>query len=155
MLVRGFDYYTSTVFEFRHPKFGGSIGGGGRYDKLTEKFGGQPTPACGASIGFERLMLLLEETAAATEDGPDYCVTIFSEELRTQSLRLATSLRQAGRRVDVYPGTGKLKQQFKYADAKKASAALVIGPEEAATGKVKVKDLKTGEEKLVDVGALR
>ena len=87
--------YTGPVFEFRYPGLSGSVGGGGRYDKLTEKFGGQPTPACGASIGFERLMLLLEETAAIAEAGPDYCVTIFSEELRAQSLRLAARLRQA------------------------------------------------------------
>lgn len=146
MLVRGFDYYTSTVFEFRHPKFSGSVGGGGRYDRLTEKFGGQPVPAVGGSIGFERLMLLLDEQ---TESGPDYVVTVFSDELREKTLELAGRLRAAGKSVDVYPGNGKLKQQFKYADAKKAAYALVMGPDEAARGEFKVKDLKTGEERAV------
>ena len=148
-LVRGFDYYTSTVFEFRHPKLSGSLGGGGRYDRLTEKFGGQAVPACGASIGFERLMLLLEESPSGTQDlGPDVCVTVFSEELRAKTLAAANKLRAAGLSVDVYPGCGKFKAQFRYADSRKARLALVLGPEEAAAGRIKVKDLKTGEEKL-------
>ncbi len=145
-LVRGFGYYTGPVFEFRHAKFGGSIGGGGRYDRLTEKFGGQPVPAVGGSIGFERLLLLLGETEVA---GPEYVVTIFSDELRQATLQLASKLRAAGKSVDVYPGSGKLKNQFKYADSKKARFALVMGPDEASKGEVKVKDLKTGEERSV------
>jgi histidyl-tRNA synthetase len=60
-LMRGLDYYTGTVFELGHPKLSSSVGGGGRYDKLTEKFGGPSVPACGGSLGFERLLLILEE----------------------------------------------------------------------------------------------
>jgi len=154
-LVRGFDYYTGTVFEFRHPEFAGSIGGGGRYDRLTEKFGGQPIPACGGSIGFERLMLLLQQRPGAlTAAGPDVCVTVFSEELRPKSLALAMALRSRGLSVDLYPGSGKLKAQFKYADSKKAAFAVVLGPDEAAQGRVNLKDLKTGEEKAVEQAAL-
>jgi histidyl-tRNA synthetase len=148
-LVRGFDYYTGTVFEFRHPKFSGSIGGGGRYDRLTEKFGGQPIPACGGSIGFERLMLILEQQERRAAAGPDVCVTVFSEELRGESLKAATELRRRGLSVDLFPGGGKLKAQFKYADAKKAAYAVVIGPDEAAAGRVNLKNLKTGEEKAL------
>lgn len=148
-LVRGFDYYTGPVFEFRHPKLSGSLGGGGRYDRLTEKFGGPSVPACGASIGFERLMLLLEESGEGPKTaGPDVCVTVFSEELRGPTLALAARLRQAGLNVDVYPGTGKFKAQFKYADSRRARAALVLGPEEAAAGKIKTKNLQNGEERL-------
>jgi histidyl-tRNA synthetase len=149
-LMRGFDYYTSTVFEFRHPKFSGSIGGGGRYDKLTEKFGGQPVPACGGSIGFERLLLILqEEGLAAAKFGKRICVTVFDETLRARTLALAARLRGlgiAGLLVDVYPGAGKLKAQFKYADTTGADFALVMGPDEAAANKVNRKILKTGEE---------
>lgn len=150
-LMRGFDYYTGPVFEFRHPNFSGSVGGGGRYDKLTEKFGGQPVPAVGGSIGFERLMLLLEEEA---ESGPDYVVTVFSDELREKTLELARHLRAAGKSVDVYPGSGKLKQQFKYADSKRAACAIVMGPDEASRGEFKVKDLKTGQERAVKLESL-
>lgn len=147
-LARGFDYYTGPVFEFRHPKLSGSLGGGGRYDRLTEKFGGPAVPACGASIGFERLMLLLEETAPAPASGPRACVTVFSLELRAQSLAAAARLREAGWDVDLYAGTGKLAAQFKYADQRRAGLALVIGPDEAAAGKVKIKDLASGAERL-------
>ncbi len=148
-LVRGFDYYTTTVFEFRHPSFAGSIGGGGRYDKLTEKFGGPATPACGGSIGFERLMLVLEEQGQAAASHPDAVVTVFSDDLRGRSLEVAEALRAKGLTADVFPGTGKLKAQFKYADQKKAAFALVIGPDEAARGVINLKHLATGDESAV------
>jgi len=146
-LMRGMGYYTGPVFEFRHASLSGSLGGGGRYDKLTEKFGGQPIPACGGSIGFERLMLILEEKGMhAGSSNPDAVVTVFSDDLRGRSLETATALRAKGLAIDVYPGGGKLKAQFKYADQKKAAYAIVIGPDEAARGVMQVKALKTGEE---------
>ena len=148
-LVRGFDYYTGPVFEFRHPGLAGSLGGGGRYDGLVSQFGGPKVPACGGSIGFERLMLLLEAAPGAEGgEGPDACVIVFAEELRAQCLALAAKLRREGLSVDVFPGQAKLKAQFKYADATRARYALIIGPDEAAAHKVKIKDLKTGEERL-------
>ncbi len=150
-LMRGFDYYTGPVFEFRHPKFSGSIGGGGRYDHLTEKFGTRTVPACGGSIGFERLLLILEGARAETERGADVCMLIFSEETRGKALEAARFLRARGISVDVYPGAGKLKSQFKYADQKKAAWAALIGPDEAASNVVKVKNLKTGQELLAPI----
>jgi histidyl-tRNA synthetase len=146
-LMRGLDYYTGTVFELGHPKLSSSIGGGGRYDKLTEKFGGPSVPACGGSLGFERLLLILEEAGGPPAGGvPDAVVTVFSEELRLPSLALASRLRGQKLAIDVYPGTGKLKAQFKYADAKRARHCLVLGPDEATRGEVKVKDMRSGEE---------
>jgi histidyl-tRNA synthetase len=153
-LVRGLDYYTGPVFEFRHPGLSGSLGGGGRYDGLTEKFGAPHTPACGCSIGFERLMLVLEETGKHKALGPDAVMTLFSEELRPQSLKIAHELREKGLSIDVYPGEAKLKNQFKYADARKARFALVLGPEEASSGKIKAKELATGSESLLDLKEL-
>lgn len=149
-LMRGMGYYTGPVFEFRHASLSGSLGGGGRYDKLTEKFGGASTPACGGSIGFERLMLILEEKGGSGALGaPDAVVTVFSDELRGRSLEVGAALRAKGLAVDVYPGSGKLKAQFKYADQKKAAYALVIGPDEAARGVVQVKSLGSGEEQAL------
>ena len=149
-LMRGLGYYTGPVFEFRHPSLSGSLGGGGRYDKLTEKFGGQPIPACGGSIGFERLMMILEEMGKhAANSAPDAVVTVFSDELRGRSIAVAAALRAKGLSVDVFPGNGKLKHQFKYADQKKAAYALVIGPDEAARGVMQVKSLKTGDEQAL------
>ncbi len=154
-MVRGLDYYTGPIFEFRHPKVAGSVAGGGRYDRLTELFGGQAVPACGCSIGFERLMLLLEE-AGAKPDGTRAraCMTVFDKTLRAKSLETASALRKSGVSVDVYPGTGKLKAQFKYADSCGAAFALVIGPDEAEKGKVKAKDLKTGKETVETLESL-
>ena len=149
-LMRGLGYYTGPVFEFRHPSLSGSLGGGGRYDKLTEKFGGSAIPACGGSIGFERLMLILEEMGRHAADAlPDAVVTVFSDELRGRSIQVAAALRAKGLSVDVFPGGGKLKHQFKYADQKKAAYALVIGPDEAERGVVQVKNLKTGDEQAL------
>lgn len=149
-LMRGMGYYTGPVFEFRHASLSGSLGGGGRYDKLTEKFGGQPIPACGGSIGFERLMLILEEMGKhADSSAPDAVVTVFSDELRGRSLDVASALRAKGLSVDVFPGGGKLKGQFKYADQKKAAYAIVIGPDEAERGVMQVKSLKTGDEQAL------
>jgi histidyl-tRNA synthetase len=151
-LMRGMGYYTGPVFEFRHPSLSGSLGGGGRYDRLTEKFGGQPIPACGGSIGFERLMLILEETGRTAATGaPDAVVTVFSDDLRGRSLEVAAALRAKGLSVDVFPGAAKLKAQFRYADQKRAAYALVIGPDEAARGAVQVKDLKTGDESALSL----
>jgi histidyl-tRNA synthetase len=149
-LMRGFDYYTGPVFELHHPALGIALGGGGRYDRLTEKFGGQPVPAVGGSIGFERLMLLLEEAGKLpAASAPAAVVTIFSDELRVPTLALAGRLRAAGLPIDVYPGSGKLKAQFRYADQKKAPFCLVLGPDEAAQGVVKVKDMHAGTETTV------
>ncbi len=128
-LVRGFDYYTTTVFEFRHPGFGGSIGGGGRYDRLTEKFGGPQTPAVGGSIGFERLMLVLEEKGAAAAGHADAVVAVAGDDVRGKSLEVAEAMRAKGLTVDVYPGTGKLAKQFKYAAQKGAKFAVIVGAE--------------------------
>lgn len=151
-LMRGMGYYTGPVFEFRHASLSGSLGGGGRYDRLTEKFGGQPIPACGGSIGFERLMLVLEETGRhAADHAPDAVVTVFSDDLRGRSIEIAGALRAKGLSADVYPGGGKLKHQFKYADQKKARFALVVGPDEAERGVVQVKDLKTGNEEALSL----
>jgi histidyl-tRNA synthetase len=149
-LIRGMGYYTGPVFEFRHASLSGSLGGGGRYDKLTEKFGGHPIPACGGSIGFERLMLILEEMGKhGSSAAPDAVVTVFSDGLRGRSLDVAAALRAKGLSVDVFPGGGKLKGQFKYADQKKASYAIVIGPDEAERGVMQVKSLKTGDEQAL------
>ena len=149
-LMRGMGYYTGPVFEFRHASLSGSLGGGGRYDKLTEKFGGPAAPACGGSIGFERLMLILDETGKnADTSAPDAVVTVFSDELRGRSLEVGAALRAKGLSVDVFPGTAKLKTQFKYADQKKAGYAIVIGPDEAGRGVMQVKALGTGEEQAM------
>ncbi len=155
-LMRGLGYYTGPVFEFRHPSLSGSLGGGGRYDRLTEKFGGPATPACGGSIGFERLMMLLEESGRGGDaSGPDAVMTVFSEELRERALAAAAALRASGLTVDAFAGSAKLKAQFRYADQKRAAYALVLGPDEVARGVLQVKNLKTGAEAAMPLDEAR
>lgn len=85
-LVRGMSYYTGTIFEVSMPEFGGSCGGGGRYDKMVEKFTGQNVPACGFSIGFERIILLLMESGFQIPAQPKKIAYLVEKGIRSQAL---------------------------------------------------------------------
>jgi histidyl-tRNA synthetase len=154
-LMRGFDYYTGAVFEFRHPSFKGSIGGGGRYDKLTEKFGGPQTPACGGSIGFERLLdILSQRSDARSRAGKRVCLLIQSEEMRGYMLDIAQRLLRANIPdlvVDVYPGEVKARMdiQSKYAKNSGAHFSLIAGPDEANSDLIRRHDISNGDEKVL------
>jgi histidyl-tRNA synthetase len=133
----------------------GSLGGGGRYDGLIGMFSGEQIPACGFSLGLERILVVMGERglfpAAVQAGGPDVLVTIFDTPLTSDSLRLAGELRTAGLRVEVYPEplrNGKdLGKAFKYADARHARFVTVMGQDELTRGEVKIKDLTTSEQR--------
>lgn len=161
-LVRGLDYYTRTVFEVEAPGAGvGSIGGGGRYDGLVELEGGKPTPGVGFAVGFERAMLALEAFGGEMTDAEPACVYVANAgaELRGEVFSLAHELRAAGVRTEADYQGRSLKGQFKQADKLGAALILVIGGDELAAGKVKLRNMVTHEEALVDrdavVGAVR
>lgn len=146
-MVRGQDYYTGTIFELRHPKLSGAVGGGGRYNRLLEIFGSPDTPAFGGSIGFERLHLLLEEAGALPKAaGPQVFFPLFAENLRADVLRLAHGLRDRGIRADVFPDAAKLKNQFKYADERRIPFVAILGDEELTKKEIKVKDMESRTE---------
>lgn len=148
-LARGMGYYTGPVFELRHPSAGYSFGGGGRYDQLIGRFAGQSLPACGFSLGFERLTLLMAEMEKETHADPKSHVLFipsFAEELRGKVARLARELRREGMEVDVYPDQAKLKNQFKYASDSGYQWVLIAGPEEWEKGLLKLKDFSSGKE---------
>jgi histidyl-tRNA synthetase len=144
-LVRGMDYYNLTVFEWVTDRLGaqGTICGGGRYDGLFELLGGKPTPACGFSIGVERVLALLE---GQVEDEPACDVYLLHQGGATfeAALRSAESLRDAGLEVILHAGEASLKSQMKKADASGALYALIVGDEELAAGAVTVKALRAG-----------
>ena len=102
-LVRGMSYYTGTIFEIAIPEFGGSCGGGGRYDKMVGKFTGQDTPACGFSIGFERIVLLLLEQGFEIPDEGKKIAFLIEKNMPTERLCMimkeAADLRNAVNRV--------------------------------------------------------
>ncbi len=152
-LVRGLDYYTRTVFEVEVPDAGvGSIGGGGRYDGLVELEGGKPTPGVGFAVGFERIVLALEAQGVDLGADVDRCVYVANAgaELRDEVFMLAHELRAAGVRTECDYQGRSLKGQFKQADKLNAAYIVVIGGDELAAGKVKLRNMSTHEETLID-----
>ena len=144
-LARGLSYYTGAIMEIVVPELSGSIGAGGRYDNLVGMFAKQPIPACGFSLGLERIVLVMQERHMFPEDvhssPADVLVTLFDEATTPTALRLATRLRSAGLRVLVYPDAGKLGHQFKHASERKIPFVAVLGEDEVSAGTVTVKDL--------------
>ena len=157
-LVRGFDYYNRTVFEWiaKTDQWELTIAGGGRYDGLIEQLGGKAAPACGFGMGVERVIMLLEHTAAvggvapvATLDG----YVVYGEAERSEAWRVAEALRDAGLRIALH-GSGEssvasFKSQMKRADASTARFAIIMGSDEIAQQKLTVKDMRDGGQVLL------
>ena len=159
-IARGFDYYTSTVFEaWATGDLRRAIFGGGRYDDLTRQVGGkQRVPGVGMAIGDLALLELLralQRVPAAASGGPAAVVTVFGPEQQTASARLADGLRRRGVAVELCLDAGqRLDRQLKHADRVAARYALIIGPDEAAGGTVVVKDLRRRTQESVSAGDL-
>ena len=117
-LARGLSYYTGAIMEVAVPDLAGSLGGGGRYDGLIGMFCGEAIPACGFSLGLERILVVMTERQmfpASVQAGPaDVLVTLFDRDGIADGLRLAADLRAAALRVEVYPEADKIGKQFKY-----------------------------------------
>ena len=149
-LARGLSYYTGTIMEVAVPDLAGSLGGGGRYDRLVGMFLGKDVPACGFSLGLERIIVVMTERnmfpADVARGGVDTLVTIWNHDTRAESLALAAELRKNGLRVDVYPEADKLGKQFKYASARNVPFVAILGDDERARGEVGLKDLRSGEQ---------
>jgi histidyl-tRNA synthetase len=152
-LARGLSYYTGAIFEIAVPDLAGSLGGGGRYDELIGMFLGQQVPACGISLGLERILVVMAERAmfpeSLTATAADAMVTIWNADSAADAIRLAGELRAAGLRVDVYPEPDKIGKQFKYADARGIRFVTVVGDAETERGEVAVKNLQTGEQHVM------
>ncbi|HMG75452.1 MAG TPA: His/Gly/Thr/Pro-type tRNA ligase C-terminal domain-containing protein, partial [Pyrinomonadaceae bacterium] len=152
-LARGLSYYTGAIIEINVPDLAGSLGGGGRYDNLVGMFLGKDVPACGFSLGLERIIVVMSERemfpAELVSSPADVMVTIWNEDSVGESLALATELRSAGLRVDLYPEADKMGKQFKYASARSIPFVAIVGDEERARGELAIKDMKTGEQRSV------
>jgi len=148
-LVRGLDYYNRTVFEWVTTKLGsqGTIAGGGRYDALVERLGGDATPACGFGIGLERVFLLMLEYGVTANSSPDVYLVNVGEAAEKQALVLAEQLRNAGLSVVQHSGGGSFKSQMKKADRSLARYALILGEDEVLANQVTLKPmLEAGEQ---------
>ena len=152
-LARGLSYYTGAIMEINVPDLAGSLAGGGRYDNLVGMFSGQEVPACGFSLGLERIIVIMTEREmfppALVSAAVEVMVTIWNEESIGDSLQLAHALRAEGLKVDLYPEADKLGKQFKYASSRDIAFVAVSGAEEKARGEVSLKDMRTGEQQTV------
>jgi histidyl-tRNA synthetase len=157
-LARGLSYYTGSIFEIAVADLAGSLGGGGRYDELIGMFLGQQVPACGISLGLERILVVMGERGmfppSLTSSPSDVMVTIWNADAASDAIRLAGELRAAGLRVDVYPEPDKIGKQFKYADSRGIRFVTIVGENEQARGEVAVKNLKTGEQHVISRAAV-
>ena len=152
-LARGLSYYTGAIMEVTVPDLAGSLGGGGRYDGLIGMFSGADIPACGFSLGLERILVVMAERnmfpAGVQRPSADVCVTLFEGQPIEDGLGLAGELRAAGLRVEVYPEPEKLGKQLKYAGGRGIPFAVIMGTDELAAGRVTIKNLSTGEQQTV------
>lgn len=151
-LARGLDYYTGMIFEVYIPGYNvGSCGGGGRYDKLIEQLGGTPTPAVGIAFGFDRMVEAAELLKVIPKENlnSQVLVTVFNDSTIVDSLNLAQKLRSEKIKTEVYPTVDKLDKQLKYANNKNIPFVVIIGPEEVKKNIVKLKNMKTGEQKEI------
>ncbi|MCB5206051.1 histidine--tRNA ligase [Methylovorus mays] len=147
-LVRGLDYYNRTVFEWVTTRLGsqGTIAGGGRYDTLVERLGGDATPACGFGIGLERVFLLMQEYGIEATQGLDGYLVNLGEQAERLAPQVAEQLRDAGISVALHTGGGSFKSQMKKADRSGARFALILGDDEAKAGEITLKPMLSGGE---------
>jgi len=152
-LARGLSYYTGAIMEIAVPDLAGSLGGGGRYDNLVGMFLGKDVPACGFSLGLERILVVMTERdmfpAGLATAPADVLVTIWNSAAAGDALALAHELRTAGLRAEVFPEPDKLGKQFRYAATRAIRFVTVVGDDEQANGQVAIKDLTAATQTVV------
>ncbi|MGE5553717.1 MAG: histidine--tRNA ligase [Betaproteobacteria bacterium] len=157
-IVRGFDYYTKTVFEIIYAGLGAqsTVCGGGRYDGLIEQLGGKPTPGIGFGLGLERLLLTMEKQGVLPPPpaGVELFVATVGEEAARRAPALVAELRRQGVAVDLDYLGRSLKGQLKYAGKLRATLVVVLGESELAEKRVRVKEMATGQETEVRLNDL-
>lgn len=157
-LVRGLDYYMRTTFEFVHDGLGAqsAVGGGGRYDGLSESIGGPPLPGIGWALGLERTLLAM---AAEGLDVPAEAALVafvvpLGADAKAWAVRTVGELRRAGVAADLAYGDRGLKGAMKAADRSGARWAVVVGDRDLAAGVAQLKDLRSGEQTAVPLETL-
>jgi histidyl-tRNA synthetase len=149
-MVRGLDYYTGPIFEVSAEGFTGSIASGGRYDGLVAALGGPDLPACGGSIGIERIMSQQQPSDDERTGALDVALPVLGQETEPALLRLAGQLRADGLRVGVYLGaSGKIAKQLKWANDQNARYTMLLGPREYAENVITIRNMLSGEQEQV------
>jgi histidyl-tRNA synthetase len=149
-IARGLSYYTGAIMEINVPHFAASLGGGGRYDNLVGMFSGDTIPACGFSLGLERLLVLMAEHNMFPRELPmnpaDVMVAAFDEGGMPHAMALAARLRQRNLRVFVYPEPDKIGKQIKYAESRGIPCVAILGENEIQRGEVTIKHLASRQQ---------
>jgi histidyl-tRNA synthetase len=154
--ARGLEYYTGMVFEVYIPELEIALGGGGRYDKLIEVFGGEPTPATGVAHGLDRIALAMQmqKTAPTMEKKKRVAVVPVNERLKSEALRISQMLRDSGIPTELEVMGRKMNKALEDADKRKLDYAVIVGERELKQGAVVVRDLAKREQTVIEISKL-
>lgn len=158
-IARGLDYYTGVVYETvldDYPSVG-SVCSGGRYENLAEYYSKQPLPGVGISIGLSRLYFQLTEAGILTSEelSLSEVLIIPMKGCEFPAISLLRQLREEGVRAILYTESGKMGKKFKFADALHLPYVIVVGEEELEAGEYSLKDMRTGEQKMLKLGEIK
>lgn len=154
-LARGLDYYTGAIFEVKASDVEmGSIGGGGRYNNLTEVFGVKNIPGIGISFGLDRIYLVMEELNLFGSDQDtktQYLFVNYDENQALEAQKIISKLREKNISAELYPENAKIKKQFDYADKKGIQNIAFYGEEEIKSQTISIKNLQTKEQNIISL----
>ncbi|UCE95437.1 MAG: histidine--tRNA ligase [Candidatus Bathyarchaeota archaeon] len=153
--ARGLEYYTGMIFEQIAPEMEISIGGGGRYDKLAELFGGKSTPAVGVAHGLDRIVLAMDKQSTTPEFSKQVVAIIpISDDVIPRAMQLALQLRKEGIVVELEVMGRKVARALQDANRRKVTHAIIIGPKEIEKGKVTLRNMRNHQQQLLDIEKL-
>lgn len=150
--ARGLEYYTGMIFEVLVPEMEISLGGGGRYDKMVELFGGEPTPAVGVAHGLDRISLAMDKQKVTPQFSKQIVAVIpIGEETVPKAAELALKLREKGINAELEVMGRTVSRALQDADRRKASYAVILGPKELKEGKIVLRDMKKRHQQPISI----
>ncbi|MFP3985510.1 MAG: histidine--tRNA ligase [Candidatus Bathyarchaeia archaeon] len=150
--ARGLEYYTGMIFEVLVPEMDVSLGGGGRYDKLVESFGGEPTPAVGVAHGLDRIALAMDQQNVVPQFPKQLVAVIpIGEEAVSKALEIAVQLRKDGVAAELEVMGRTVSRALQDVDRRKVPYAVILGPKELEAGKLTFRDMKNRQQHLFDI----
>ncbi len=155
--ARGLEYYTGMIFESYIPEIDVALGGGGRYDKLIQLFGGEPIPAVGVAQGIDRIVLSLKKQKVypKTANKKTVIVITLKDDLLPKALELSDVLRKSGLATEVEVMGRSISRALADADRRGIPYAVIVGPEELAKEKVVLREMKKREQQVVEISKLK
>jgi histidyl-tRNA synthetase len=154
--ARGLEYYTGLIFEAYVPELDIALSGGGRYDKLIELFGGEPTPAVGVAQGIDRIVLAMKKQKTKFEIPKEKSVVVIpvNENIKAKAFEVSSMLREAGIAAELEVMGRTVSRALSDADRRKVAYAVLVGPEELKEKKVVLRNLATRRQKTVEISEL-